>query len=90
MRTRLLLLASTLALGSSCTSELVRDAQQAEEDGEVISNDIMSATYPETFKPGEPAYLERDFEAGADFICDEVERVEGRDICAESEIRWRD
>ena len=68
----------------------MRDAQQAEEAGEVISNSAMSADYPETFKPGEPAYLERDFEAGADFICDEVERVEGRDICAEREIRWRD
>jgi len=34
-------------------------------------------------------YLERDFEAGANFICDEIMIKRGRDICAESDINFR-
>ena len=84
------LAASSLALGASCGSEVAREAQRADDDGEVISNTAMSAMYPNTFEPGDPAYLERDFEAGAEFICDEVERVRGTDVCADSDIGWRD
>lgn len=56
---------------------------------EVISNDVMTTMYPEAFRPGDPPYLERDYEAGADFICDEIEAEYDRDICAEPEINWR-
>jgi len=59
------------------------------DDGSKIDNEIMQLMYPESFRPGNPEYLERDFEAGADFICDEIEIHYGRDICAEPKIKWR-
>lgn len=89
-RIRYLLVASSLVLGASCGSEVAREAQRADDEGKVISNTVMSAMYPNTFEPGDPAYLERDFEAGADFICDEVERLQGEDVCADPAIGWRD
>jgi hypothetical protein len=58
-------------------------------NGRVISNELMSEMYPKSFSPGSPEYLERDFEAGADFICDEIKIKYQRDICSESEINWR-
>ncbi len=39
------------------------------DDGSKIDNEIMQLMYPESFRPGNPEYLERDLEAGADFIC---------------------
>lgn len=76
-------------LTSACDSAIVDEAQRAEDEGAIIDNEIMLAMYPETFRSGSPAYLERDFEAGADFICDEIELEYGRDFCSEGEINWR-
>lgn len=59
------------------------------DDGAVVNNEAMVAMYPSTFRPGSPAYLERDFEAGADFICDEIKVKYQRDICSEPDINWR-
>lgn len=73
---RLSLLAALL-LTSGCSSP------------EVISNELMQEMYPNTFRDGDPPYLERDFEAGADFICDEVKNEIGRDLCSEPGINWR-
>lgn len=78
-----------LALATACDSSLVRQAEQAESDGDIISNEAMSAMYPHSFRPGFPKYLERDFEAGADFICDEIKLQYDRDICADPQINWR-
>jgi hypothetical protein len=58
-------------------------------NGEVISNEMMLRMYPQSFRPGDPPYLERDFEAGADFICDEIKLKHKRDLCSEPEINWR-
>ncbi len=93
--TRILLisfcLGAVLVTVSSCqNTELQQKARQAENDGRVINNDMMTATYPSTFKPGTPAYLERDFEAGADFICDEIKLKHKRDLCADEKIGWRE
>lgn len=85
-----LLTGAVLVSASSCqNTELQQEARQAEQDGRVINNDLMTATYPSTFKPGTPAYLERDFEAGADFICDEIKLKHKRDLCADEKIGWR-
>jgi hypothetical protein len=80
---------AVLASTVSCTSELVDEANEAERDGRTISNEMMSAMHPSTFKPGHPRYLERDFVAGADFICDEIKEKYDRDFCSEPEINWR-
>lgn len=74
---------------AACDSAIVDEAQRAEDEGATIDNDAMKAMYPETFRPGAPAYLERDFEAGVDFICDEIKAKHHRDICSEPEIDWR-
>lgn len=78
-----------LAFLVGCDSSLVREAKNAESDGRTISNDVMKQLYPSSFRPGEPAYLERDFEAGADFICDEIKIKLRRDVCSEEQINWR-
>ncbi|WP_173205234.1 hypothetical protein [Sphingopyxis sp. BSNA05] len=83
------MLLPALALTTACNSSLVEEAKQAEKDGRVISNEAMSALYPQSFRSGSPKYLERDFEAGADFICDEIKAKYQRDICSEEEINWR-
>lgn len=78
-----------LLLTSACDSAIVDEAQRAEDEGAVVNNGAMEAMYPETFRLGSPAYLERDFEAGAPFICDEIKAKHKRDICSEPEINWR-
>lgn len=78
-----------LALTAACDSSIIREAEQAERDGRVVNNEVMLKLYPQSFRPGSPQYLERDFEAGADFICDEIKAKYDRDICSESEINWR-
>jgi hypothetical protein len=78
-----------LLITAGCDSALVTEAREAERDQRVISNDLMLAAYPEAFRKGAPEYLERDFEAGADLICDQIELKYKRDICAEPEINWR-
>lgn len=84
------LLISMLALTlTSCGQSVVTEATQASIEGRVIDNDIMRVTYPNSFKSGSPPYLERDFEAGADFICDEMQIELGYDICSSAEINWR-
>jgi hypothetical protein len=77
------------ALTTACSSSLIDEAKRAENDGWVISNELMSANYPQSFRAGSPKYLERDFEAGADFICDEIKIKYQRDICSEPKINWR-
>lgn len=78
-----------LMVTAACDSPLVREAREAEKDGRVVHNEIMRQMYPQTYVPGQPQYLERDFEAGADFICNEIKVKHKRDICAEPEINWR-
>lgn len=78
-----------LALTTACNSSLIDEAERAESDGRVISNEMMQQMYPESFVPGNPKYLERDFEAGADFICDEIKIKYQRDICSEPKVNWR-
>ena len=79
-----------LALAAACgDSSLVQEAREAENDGRIINNEVMSAMYPASYRAGQPQYLERDFEAGADFICDEIKSTYERDICSEDEINWR-
>ena len=68
---------------------VLQEALKAVKDGRIISNEIMSSYYPSSFRPGTPPYLERDFEAGAEFICDEIKLKLGRDVCAEKDINWR-
>ena len=78
----------TVACDTADTT-LVREAKEAEIEGRVISNEYMEVWYPQSFKPGFPQYIERDFEAGANFICDEIKIKYQRDICSEEQIRWR-
>ena len=82
------ILISVFVLGA-CDSAVVENARQAQTDGKTINNEAMVAMYPETFREGEPVYLERDFEAGADFICDEMAIKFERDVCADEDINWR-
>lgn len=83
------LLIPPLALIASCDSSLISEAKRAERDERVVSNEMMTAMYPKSFRPGSPQYLERDFEAGADFICDQIKVEYERDICSEKPINWR-
>ena len=73
---------------TSCDSAVIKEAKSAENDGRLISNEMMAQMYPRSFKNGNPQYLERDFEAGANFICDELKERHKRDVCAE-ELNWR-
>jgi hypothetical protein len=68
---------------------VVGEATKALIDGRIISNKMMELLYPSSFHPGNPPYLERDFEAGANLICDEIKLKHGRDFCSEKEINWR-
>ena len=72
-----------------CTDGIVAEAVTAEREGRIINNQMMSSIYPNSFSPADPPYLERDFEAGADFICDEIKQKRGRDICSDEDINWR-
>jgi hypothetical protein len=78
-----------LALTTACDSSLIREAEQAEGEGRTINNEVMLGMYPQSFRPGQPPYLERDFEAGAEFICDDIKIKYKRDICSEPQIHWR-
>ena len=82
------LLPFTTACGVS-DSSIIREAKEAEKEGRIIDNKLMYEMYPKSFRKGNPKYLERDFEAGVDFMCDEFRVQYKRDICAESEIHWR-
>ncbi len=84
------LLIPALAVTSACNSALIEEAKEAESEGRVLNNRMMSVLYPQTYREGTPQYLERDFEAGANFICDEIKAKKGNDICADPEIGWRD
>ncbi|MEQ8557283.1 MAG: hypothetical protein RIB03_03110 [Henriciella sp.] len=70
-------------------SEVVKEARSADKQGRTISNDVMASWYPNSFRIGEPAYLERDFEAGADFICDKIKIEFDIDACADSRVNYR-
>ena len=54
-------------------TRLVKEAISAEKDGRTVNNQTMEIFYPQSYRSGYPEYLERDFEAGADFICDEIQ-----------------
>lgn len=82
-------IAASLALLCGCGQGVLTEAATAQNEGRIINNEMMAATYPGTFRPGKPPYLERDFEAGADFICDEIKLKRGKDICADTDIKWR-
>lgn len=81
----------SVILLSACSSPspITTEAENAEKDGRTISNDMMMSWYPNTYKAGSPSYLERDFEAGADLVCDQILYEYKRDICSESKIHWR-
>lgn len=81
--------APLLLMVSGCDSSLVQQAKVAEKEGAIINNEIMLSMYPKTFRAGAPAYLERDFEAGADFICAEIKAKYEQDVCSEPEINWK-
>jgi hypothetical protein len=59
---------ATVLTGACGDFALVRDAKAAEADGRTIHGKVIGATYPQSFTSGGLPYLERDFEAGADFI----------------------
>lgn len=87
-----LLCISLLPFVTACDaseSSLIREAKEAEKDGRIIDNEAMYQLYPKSYRKGNPQYLERDFEAGADFMCDEFRVQYKKDICAEPEIKWR-
>lgn len=74
---------------TGCGDGVVAEARKAEQEGRIINNEVMGSMYPSSFRRGDPPYLERDFEAGADFICDEIMRKQGKDLCAEVDVNWR-
>ena len=82
------LLTLTTACGVS-DSSIIREAKEAEKEDRIINNELMYEMYPKSFRKGNPQYLERDFEAGVNFMCDEFRVQYKRDICAEPEIHWR-
>lgn len=83
------LLTTLLAVLGGCGKGVMTEAVKAEWDGRIINNEVMGQTYPSTFKRSNPPYLERDFEAGADFICNEIKLKRGKDICSDPDINWR-
>jgi hypothetical protein len=89
MRSAIFLALGCLLVASCRDTSVVTEAREAREDGRTISNEMMSGMYPKTFRSGHPQYLERDFEAGADFICDQIQQEYDRDICAEKAVNWR-
>jgi hypothetical protein len=91
MRHKWLVCISVLPLIAACdiNSSIVAEAKRAEEEGRIIDNEMMLEAYPKSFRKGHPKYLERDFEAGVNFMCDEFRSQYGKDVCAEPEIHWR-
>ena len=84
-----LLAGCCMAFALGGCDDVTTEARDAVNDGRIINNEMMGSMYPSSYMPGTPQYLERDFEAGANFICDEIMIKRGRDICAESDINWR-
>lgn len=87
-----LIIISIMPFVASCSSpdsSVVGEAKRAEKEGRIIDNDMMLEQYPKSFRKGHPVYLERDFEAGVNFMCDEFRAQYGKDVCAEPEIHWR-
>jgi hypothetical protein len=90
--TKWLLCVALITFTAACgvtDSSIVREARQAEEEKRIIDNEMMLSVYPKSFRKGHPQYLERDFEAGVNFMCDEFRAQYGKDVCAEPEIHWR-
>ena len=90
--TKWLLCISLLPFATACgvsDSSIIREAKDAEKEERIINNELMYQMYPKSFRKGNPQYLERDFEAGVDFMCDEFRVKYNRDVCAEPEINWR-
>jgi len=82
-------IAATTVFFNMSRSQLVKEAIAAEKDGRTINNMLMRGMYPKTFNAGRPPYLERDFEAGADFVCDEIQAEFKMDMCSQEGIGWR-
>lgn len=74
---------------TGCGNGVVTEARKAEREGRIINNEVMGSMYRSSFRRGDPPYLERDFEAGADFICDEIKQKRGKDLCSDEDINWR-
>lgn len=70
------------------TSPIAKHAVATEQKGQLINNEIMTLFHPTSYRSGHPQYLERDFEAGADFICREVMSTYGLDVCSSQGINW--
>lgn len=81
--------AVVLSWSSLSDSPLVKAAISAEKDGRTINNQIMETFYPRSFRAGYPQYLERDFEAGAEFVCDEIQIKYQVDMCSKDGIGWK-
>ena len=78
-------------LFSQCMlSPVAKFAQQEAKEGRLILNEgwLVSEEEKLAFKPATPQYLERDFEAGADYICDQFLIKTKEDFC-HTIIKWR-
>src|SRR3546814_19244315 len=73
-----------LLIASGCESPVVNKAKDAVNRDEIIDNQIMSEMYTQSFRPGPPQYIERDFEAGANFNGPGIKTNQTRTICADS------
>ena len=67
---------------------IVEQCAMSVKQGNIINNQLMLSMYPYAYKVGVPEYIERDFEAGANFICAAIKFAYGRDLCAEEPIHW--
>lgn len=65
-------------------------AQEEAKKGNILVNSgwFFTNESEKAFKPATPQYLERDFEAGANYICDYLQLKTGEDFC-HSIINWR-
>jgi len=87
-RLRFIIVCAAACLGG-CDEGVVVEAAKASREGRVINNDLMAGWYPTSFIAGNPPYLERDYEAGVNFICDEIKQKRKHDFCADPDINWR-
>ena len=71
-------------------SPVAKFAQQEADNDRLILNEgwLFSEEERLAFKPAIPQYLERDFEAGANYICDLFLIKTNKDFC-HTIIKWR-
>lgn len=88
-KTIIIALATVSVAGCALNSNpIVEQCAMSVKHGNVISNELMLSMYPHTYKVGTPQYIERDYEAGANFICATIKHEYGRDLCAEEKVHW--